>query len=53
VKDFLTFHRVTLPLREDRRGVWQVIQGLQPRREKSTNFDATIRRGLFFGEGGL
>ncbi|UEM07878.1 PAS domain-containing protein (plasmid) [Skermanella rosea] len=30
VKDFLAFHRVTLPVREDRRGVWQVIQGLQP-----------------------
>jgi hypothetical protein len=28
VKDFLTFHRVTLPLWEDRRGVWQVIQGM-------------------------
>jgi PAS domain len=28
VKDFLTFHRVTLPIWEDRRGVWQVIQGM-------------------------
>jgi hypothetical protein len=28
VKDFLTFHRVTLPLWEERRGVWQVIQGM-------------------------
>lgn len=28
VKDFLTFHRVTLPLSEDRQGVWQVIQGM-------------------------
>jgi hypothetical protein len=27
-KDFLTFHRVTLPVWEDRRGVWQVIQGM-------------------------
>jgi hypothetical protein len=47
VKDFLTFHRITLPLWEDRRGVWQVIQGMQPVRKKGINFGATIRRGLF------
>lgn len=29
-KDFLAFQRVTLPVREGRRGVWQLIQGLQP-----------------------
>jgi PAS domain len=28
VKDFLIFQRVTLPLWEERRGVWQVIQGM-------------------------
>ena len=28
VKDFLTFHRVTLPVWEDRRDVWQVIQSM-------------------------
>ena len=39
--------RVTLPLWEDRRGVWQVIQGMQPVRKKGINFGATIRRGLF------
>jgi len=27
-KDFLIFDRVTLPVWEDRRGVWQVIQGI-------------------------
>ncbi|UEM25314.1 PAS domain-containing protein (plasmid) [Skermanella mucosa] len=33
-KDFLAFHRITLPVREDRREdgrvVWQVVQGLHP-----------------------
>ena len=47
VKDFLTFHRVTLPLWEDRQGVWQVIQGLQPVPEKGINSGAITRRGLF------
>jgi hypothetical protein len=50
VKNFLTFHRVTLPLWEDRQGVWQVIQGLQPVLERGINSGATTRRGLFLNE---
>jgi hypothetical protein len=50
VKNFLTFHRVTLPLWEDRQGVWQVIQGLQPVLERGINSGATTRRRLFLNE---
>ena len=50
VKDVLTFHRVTLPLWEDRQGVWQVIQGLQPEPERGINSGATTRRKFFLNE---
>jgi len=59
VKDFLTFHRMTLPVWEDRRGVRQVIQGmhlaprldglgLQPARGRGIIFGSIIRRERFF-----
>jgi hypothetical protein len=50
VKDVLTFHRVTLPLWEDRQGVWQVIQALQPVPERGINSGATTRRKFFLNE---
>jgi len=59
VNDVLTFHRVTLPTWEDRRSIWQVIQGmhLAPglkawgcalRKEGRISFGVAIRQGHFF-----